>query len=1266
MANNLPEVGARAVVENMPKFEAAMAAVNRALDTSGAKAEQAAKRSSVLDRAHDRMALAAVRASNLIGGAMGAVTTVVTGMATKIVAAIGTVVTALALALAAAIGIAIAGIGAFIGALAALSGRGANYEGIIDSFERLTASVQISSNALYDDLRVAAAGTVADMDLLRTTNLALAGAGGETGKVFGEALPRLLEIARAQARATGQDVTYLYESLITGIKRGSPLLIDNTGLMLKVGEANAAYAEELGITVEQMTAQDEQMALLNATLAAGEVALATYGDSAETLAVKLGRARASITNILDYLAIAMQPVAKAIMDSVNSVLTGVANFVRQAVPYLQAIGQLFVQAIQPFLDSIAGVTEQLNSPNAARSFFAGAVNTFGAFLRGVVLVGAQIIQAVADIANAIADFLIGQSPPPMGPLSQIDKGGANVMSAWLEGFVGGFSLDPVEKVVQQVADALGPVAAMALAQVEARLAQLDAALKPFQDRLSIIRAEFDAIAKVGEIAISRVQRQLETAVQALVNGEAGSGALVRQLDAQRQAIEDALGVQQQQTEEAQLQLALAEAMQARERALLAVRKSQIPALAAAATVTDKVKKDTEPAGKKPKEETGSGEAELPAVPGTPFEGAPLEDLFGIGSDPAAIKKAMAVIEDAWAEGFGDGGAGVLAGAQSSLQQGSDRLAKGFTTLGPRIQEQLDAAFGQLPQSVQKHLIAAGDHIKNFLTNTLPSFFNVDLSGSQAQLTESIGAAIFGAVAANRLVSILTGKGLASLIGSAITTAVAAGSLIINFAAALAPKIGLALFAAKYYFITGVAPVLSSIVSFVIAALGAVSLPILAGVALTIGAIAFAVVNYDFRAAIFNFLTEKAGLDPHAIGAVINVNPVIEALTNEDALFDSLHERVQNVVDAGGPMPIRVTPQIELQAHADEHGYEIREEVTAPKRLAEQIGKSIKERFPDELTKVLKGDTTVGSALSAEIMSQLSIVDFSGLLTALTTSIAGFVLAQSDAANPSTLIGFFTALPARLSEALSTFGPALTTTLLEPAAFVLDALVARFGQVFSPDPTAPGSLAFSVAQGMAYLATIPDQLAAALKPVGGIVVQTFVNPIINALNVVLSGFETMMRNLLTAIEQFSRGLGTGFSNLANTTGLVDAKVGAGLAAMAEQIARARSGMSIGRIPLAGIPGASQGGVFGPGSLRVHRGEELVTSAARRMTVFPARFVRAMEAVASVQPGASSFVHPSVVNTSSSTDNSRNYGDTIINGVQNGQDVMGRLAMMRAWR
>jgi hypothetical protein len=62
------------------------------------------------------------------------------------------------------------------------------------------------------------------------------------------ALPQLLEIAKASnaLNPTLGETTFLFESLATGVKRGSQLMIDNTGITFSQSEAYARFAEKVG------------------------------------------------------------------------------------------------------------------------------------------------------------------------------------------------------------------------------------------------------------------------------------------------------------------------------------------------------------------------------------------------------------------------------------------------------------------------------------------------------------------------------------------------------------------------------------------------------------------------------------------------------------------------------------------------------------------------------------------------------------------------------------------------------------------------------------------------------------------------------------------------------------------------------------------------------------------------------------------------------------------------------------------------------------
>jgi hypothetical protein len=134
------------------------------------------------------------------------------------------------------------------------------------------------------------------MTLMKATLTLTAGASEDLQAQLLQNAPKLMEIAKAAnaLNPTLGDTAYMYESIATGIKRGSPLILDNLCIMVKVEEANQNYAESLGKTVEELSAAEKQMALLNATVEAGDRLIqqaggtvAGYGDAWAQLRTEL-------------------------------------------------------------------------------------------------------------------------------------------------------------------------------------------------------------------------------------------------------------------------------------------------------------------------------------------------------------------------------------------------------------------------------------------------------------------------------------------------------------------------------------------------------------------------------------------------------------------------------------------------------------------------------------------------------------------------------------------------------------------------------------------------------------------------------------------------------------------------------------------------------------------------------------------------------------------------------------------------------------------
>jgi hypothetical protein len=204
-----------------------------------------------------------------------------------------------------------------------LAKEGAQLNQLESSFDSLNKRVFKTPN-LLNDMRKAVNGTVDDMTLMAGVMTLTAGATDEAARRFAKASPELLEIAKAanKLNPTLGDTAFLYQSLSTGIKRSSPLILDNLGLTVKIGEANQRYAESLGKTVEELTGAEKQQALLNEVLRAGDILMAQAGDSADSLADAYAQAEVASKNFW------------------NSVKQGVADFVGENVVASKAIEKI--------------------------------------------------------------------------------------------------------------------------------------------------------------------------------------------------------------------------------------------------------------------------------------------------------------------------------------------------------------------------------------------------------------------------------------------------------------------------------------------------------------------------------------------------------------------------------------------------------------------------------------------------------------------------------------------------------------------------------------------------------------------------------------------------------------------------------------------------------------------------------------------------------------------------------------------------------------
>ena len=152
----------------------------------------------------------------------------------------------------------------------------AQSEGVERAFAR------IGSPQILQGLREATRGTVSDLQLMQNAVKA------SNFKIPLESLASLFKFAQARARETGESVDYLVDSIILGIGRKSPLILDNLGI-----SAVELRTRLKGVGVEAANVGD--IAAIIGDIATEE--LAKMGDQADTTADKIAQFTIKFENL---------------------------------------------------------------------------------------------------------------------------------------------------------------------------------------------------------------------------------------------------------------------------------------------------------------------------------------------------------------------------------------------------------------------------------------------------------------------------------------------------------------------------------------------------------------------------------------------------------------------------------------------------------------------------------------------------------------------------------------------------------------------------------------------------------------------------------------------------------------------------------------------------------------------------------------------------------------------------------------------------------
>lgn len=196
----------------------------------------------------------------------------------------------------------------------------------------------------------------------------------------------------------------------------------------------------------------------------------------------------------------------------QDVLPGIANWLKTVNDLAQqgdlvGMADKLLSGLQTVATSILDVFTGL----ASKMFGAGE-NIIGELARGITETAIALISAAAEfVANLIAGFLLGSSPPPKGPLHYIEQGTAGWMKAKADAIDNNSAIvaGAAERVAGHVNDALAQIGqargGMSLEGVKSAISDIDNQLLPLKLAADDIKDSYEAQIRPLERQISALQ-----------------------------------------------------------------------------------------------------------------------------------------------------------------------------------------------------------------------------------------------------------------------------------------------------------------------------------------------------------------------------------------------------------------------------------------------------------------------------------------------------------------------------------------------------------------------------------------------------------------------------------------------------------------------------------------------------------------------------------------------------------------------------------------
>lgn len=239
------------------------------------------------------------------------------------------------------IGAGVTALGGVVAGIGKLAIDAAPVEGLTKAFEGLLSEAGASAPEVLRAFKTLSGGAVASRDAMESFNKAA----GLVSTDFAMELPEAMKYLTKVSAATGTDINYLLDSLVTGVGRLSAPILDNLQIQVSQAEATERAAQMFGVEADALTKTQQQAGMMNLVMEKLAANTADMPDVTDSVATRMAAFKATLQDTGDQIGMAFLPVLGTAMDLLSKagerILPLVTGALERVAPFVATVAEAF-------------------------------------------------------------------------------------------------------------------------------------------------------------------------------------------------------------------------------------------------------------------------------------------------------------------------------------------------------------------------------------------------------------------------------------------------------------------------------------------------------------------------------------------------------------------------------------------------------------------------------------------------------------------------------------------------------------------------------------------------------------------------------------------------------------------------------------------------------------------------------------------------------------------------------------------------------------